>query len=92
MEVASSSRKRLWFPWSTLAAACAGVVAYIASAGHAHRSITHGATTSVGIGIVLFALATPLGEISVELEQWTSTFGMIALGVTFGFFARLFTG
>lgn len=47
--------------------------------------VTQGATTGIGIGIVVFALAKPLTEISIALEIWTSNLGMAAIGTALGF-------
>jgi hypothetical protein len=41
--------------------------------------------------MVLFALATPLAEVSYAVAKWTGLVGSAMLGVCFGLLIRLFT-
>jgi hypothetical protein len=84
--------RRVWFfRRPSLGAVIACVLAFGASSGLPHRTLSHSVSTALGVSMVLFALAPALREISDSIQRWTMVAGSLVLGAGFGLVIRLFT-
>jgi hypothetical protein len=80
-----------FFRRPSLGAIIASVLAFGASSGLAHRTLSHSVSTALGAAMVLFALVPSLREISESVQRWAMVVGSLIAGAGFGLLVRLVT-
>ncbi len=81
---------RVWFfRRHSLGIIIAAVLAFGASSGLPYRTLSHSVSTTLGVSMVLFAVAPALREISDSVQRWTMVAGSLVLGASLGLVIRL---